>query len=90
MARSGDLGWVGSQIWARGKGLETSQQGESRKELLETEDEGKSSCEKLQVVLGVLLVVAACPNTLLEIKDQAKMPKARFRGLWNMFGPLAW
>ena len=29
----------------------------------ESEDEGKSSCEKMQVVLGVLLVVAVCQNT---------------------------
>ena len=30
---------------------------------VKTEDEGKSSCEKLQVVLAVLLVVADCQTT---------------------------
>ena len=33
MARSGDLGWAGSGIWARGEGLERSKEGESRKEM---------------------------------------------------------
>ena len=33
MARSGDFGWVGSRIWARGKGLATSKKGESRREM---------------------------------------------------------
>ena len=33
MARSGDLGWAGSEIWARREGLETSKKGESRKEM---------------------------------------------------------
>ena len=39
---------------------------------LETEDEGTSSCVKLQVVLAVLLVVAVCQNTNLIIKINAK------------------
>ena len=34
---------------------------------VETEDEGKSSCEKLRVVLAVLLVVAVCQITPSEI-----------------------
>ena len=63
MARSGDFGWAGAGIWARGKGLETSQKVNLGRQWLETEDEGKSSCEKLRAVLGVLLVVAVCPNT---------------------------
>ena len=33
MARSVDFGWAGSGIRARGEGLETSQKGESRKEV---------------------------------------------------------
>ena len=33
----------------------------------ETEDRGKSSCEKLRVVLAVLLVVAVCQSTPLRI-----------------------
>ena len=43
MARLGDLGWAGSGIWVRGKGLETSKKGESRKEWVETEEEVKCS-----------------------------------------------
>ena len=58
MARSGDLGWAGSGMWARGKGLETSKKANLGRKLLETEDEGTFSCEKLRVVLAVLLVVA--------------------------------
>ena len=66
MARSGDFGWAGSGIWARGEGLERSKKGESRK-WVETEDDGKSSCEKLRVVLSVLLVVAGRQKTPSEI-----------------------
>ena len=33
MARSGDLGWADSGIWARGEGLERSKKGESRKKM---------------------------------------------------------
>ena len=40
---------------------------------VETEDEGKSSCEKLRVVLADLLVVAVCQNTPLEIKTSAHL-----------------
>ena len=58
------------------------------RKLLETEDEGKFSCEKLRVVLAVLLVVAVCQNAPLEINIQAKMPKSRFRDLQNISGPL--
>ena len=50
-----------------GKDLETSKKGNSAtlgRKWLEMEDEGKSSCEKLRVVLAVLLVVVACHNTL--------------------------
>ena len=69
MPRSGDLGWAGWRIWERGKGLETSQKGKSRKELLQTEDEGNSPV-KVAAVLGVLLVVAACqdPPTLVAVE----------------------
>ena len=38
---------------------------------VETEDEGTSSCEKLRLVLAVLLVVAVCQNTFF--------PKHRLR-----------
>ena len=33
MARSGDLGWADSGIWAKGGGFGEVQQGESRKEM---------------------------------------------------------
>ena len=39
MARSPDFRWVGSGIWARGKGLRTSPEGKSRREVLQMEDE---------------------------------------------------
>ena len=80
MARSGDLGWAGSGIWVRGEGLETSQKSENLgRKWVETEDEGKSSCEKLQVVLAVLLVVAVCQNTLQKFKSMQKYRKPDFR-----------
>ena len=34
------------------------------RKLLQTEDEGKSSCGKLRAALGVLLVVAVCQKTI--------------------------
>ena len=54
---------------------------------VETEDEGKSSCEKLGVVLAVLLVVAVCQNTPSEILIPASVPKAGFSDLRNIFKP---
>ena len=64
MARSGDLGWAGSGIWPRVEGLERSKQVNLGRKWVETEDQGKSSCEKLRVVLVVLFVVAVCQDTL--------------------------
>ena len=58
MARSGDVGWAGSGIWAGGEGLERSKKVNLGRKCVETEDEGKSSCEKLRVVSAVLLLVA--------------------------------
>ena len=84
MARSGDLGWAGSGIWARGKSLETSPKSESRKEWVETEDDGKSSCEKLRVVLGKLLVVAVCQNTHVKNTINAQVPKHVISDLPNL------
>ena len=55
--------------------------------LLQAEDEGKSSCEKLRVVLAVLLVVAVCQNTPSEIQIPAKVPKTGFSDLRNIFRP---
>ena len=52
------MGLAGAQIGPSGKGLETSQKVKLGRKWLETEDEGKSSCEKLRAVLGVLSVVA--------------------------------
>ena len=76
MVRSGDLGWAGPGIWVRGEGLETSQKGESRKEMGPDGRRAQSSCAKLRVVMAVLLVVAVCQNTLSEIKINANMIKA--------------
>ena len=54
---------------------------------VETEDEGKSSCEKLRAVLAVRLVVAVCQNTPSEIQIPAKVPKTGFSDLRNIFRP---
>ena len=43
-----------------------------KRKWVETEVEGKSSCEKLRVVLAVLLVVAVCQHTPSEIQTHAK------------------
>ena len=67
--------------------METSQNVNLGREWVETEDEGKSSCEKLWVVLSVLLVVPVCQNTLSEIKIHAKVPNAGFSDLRNIFRP---
>ena len=56
----GDLGEV-RRVWRRPKKVNLG------KKWVETEDEGKSSCEKLWVVLAFLLVVAVCQNTPLNI-----------------------
>ena len=63
MARSGDFGWAGLGIWAMGEALERSKKVNLGRKWVETEDEGKCSCEKLQVVMAVCLVVAVCQNT---------------------------
>ena len=85
MARSGDLGWAVSGIRARGQGLETSQKVNLGRKWFEAEDEGKSSCEKLQAVLAVLLVVAVCQNTPSEIQIHAKVPKTGIPDLRNIY-----
>ena len=54
---------------------------------VETEEEGKSSCEKLRAVLAVLLVVAVRQNTPSEIQILAKVPKTEFSDLQNIFRP---
>ena len=55
---------------------------------VETEDEGKLSCEKLWVVFAVLLVVGVCQNISLKIKSHAQMPKTGISDLQIMFGLL--
>ena len=57
--------------------METSQKGESRKEWVETEDGGKSSCENLWAVLAVLLVVAVCQNTPFQNQKSCKNTESR-------------
>ena len=75
MARSGDFVWAGSGIWARGRVWRRLKKVNLGRQWVEMEDEGKSSCEKLRVVLAVLLVVAVCPNTPSEIKSMQKYRK---------------
>ena len=55
-------------------------------DLGETEDGGKSSCEKLRAALAVLLVVAVCQNTPLEININANVPKTGISDLRPPFG----
>ena len=87
MARPGDLEWAGSEVWARGEGLERSKKVNLGRKWVETEDNGKSSCEKLRAVSAVLLVVVVCQNTPLEIKINVKVPKPETSVLQNIFGP---
>ena len=55
--------------------------------MVEMEDEGKSTCAKLWVVLAVVLVVAVWHNTPSEIKIHAKVQKTGFSDLRNIFRP---
>ena len=68
-----------------GRGLETSAKVNLGRKWVETEDEGKSSCEKLWAVLAVLLVVAVCQNTPSEIQIPAKVQKTGFSDLRIIF-----
>ena len=87
MARSGDLdGWVrgfgrGGRAWRRAQKVNLG------RKWVETEDEGKTSYEKLRAVSPVLLVVAVCRNTPSEIQIHAKVPKTGFSDLRNIFRP---
>ena len=86
MAGSADFGCAGSGIWARGEGLRPNNVNLGRK-LVEMEDEGKSSCEKLRVVLAILLVVAVCQNIPSEMQVHAKVPTSGISDLRNIFRP---
>ena len=68
--------------------METSQKVNLGRKWVETEDEGKASCEKLRVVLAVLLVVAVCQHTPLEIKINATIPNTIISDFQNIFPPL--
>ena len=57
--------------FGEGEGSERSNKANLGSKWVETEDEGRSSCEKLRAVLAVMLVVAVCQNTPLE-KNQCK------------------
>ena len=84
MAESDDLGWVGSRIWARGEGLETSKKGESRKGMGRYGRWGNillSSCEKLGMVLAVLLVGAVCQHAPLKIQINANVQNTEISDL---------
>ena len=48
-----------------GGGVGEVKKGNLGRKWVETEDEGKSSCEKLRAVSAVLLVVAVCQNNLI-------------------------
>ena len=48
---------LGGRVWRRPKKVNLG------RKWVETEDEGAASCEKLRVVLAVLLEVAVCLNT---------------------------
>ena len=87
MARSGDFGWAGAGICVRGEGLERSKKVNLGRKWVEAEDDGKSSCEKLRVVLAVLLVVAVCQSTPSEIQIHAKVQKTGCSDLRIIFRP---
>ena len=71
---SGDFGWAGSGIWARGRVWRRPKKVNLGRKWIEMEDEGKSSRGKVRTVLAVLLVVAVCQNTPSEIQIHAKVP----------------
>ena len=53
----------GGRVWRRPKKVNLG------RKWVQTEDEGKSSCEKLRAVSAVLLEVAVCQNTLQKIES---------------------
>ena len=67
-----------------GQGLGKAKKLNLGRKWVETEDEGKSSCEKVRVVLAVLLAVAVRQNTPSEIQISAKVPKTGFSDLRNI------
>ena len=71
MGGFGDLG-AGGRVWGRPKKVNLG------RNWVDAEDEGKSSCEKLRVVLAVLLVVAVCQNTLQKFKSLQRYRKPDF------------
>ena len=80
MGGFGDLGG-GGRVWRGQKKVNLG------RKWVETEDEGKLSCEKLRAVSAVLLVVAVCQNTPSEVQIHAKVPKTGFSDLQNRFLP---
>ena len=86
----GSLGkarWQDRVILGQGEGFGDVQKANLGRKWVETEDEGKSSCEKLRAVMAVLLLVAVCQNTLSDIKINAKIPKTGISDLQNIFPP---
>ena len=79
-----DLGEGGGmgRVWRRPKNVNLG------RKWVETEGEGKSSCQKLRVALAVLLVVADCQNMPLEININAKIPNTGISDLRNIFAPI--
>ena len=71
----------GGRVWGRPQKVNLGRKS------VETEDGGNSSCEKLQAVLAVLLLVAVCQHTYLEIKIKAAMSKTEISDLQNIFPP---
>ena len=71
----------GARFWRRPKKVNLG------RKWLQTEDEGKFSCEKLRVVLGVPLVVAVRQNAHLEMNMRTQMLKSGFGDLQNIFRP---
>ena len=88
MARSGEFGMGGFvDLGEEGGFGEVNKKVNLGRKWVETEDEGKSSCEKSRVVLAVLLVVTVCQNTPSEIQIPAKVPETGFSDLRNIFRP---
>ena len=72
MSGFADLG-EGGRVWRRPKKVNLG------RKCVQTNYEGKSSCEKLRVVLGVLLVVAVCQIIPMKMKIMQQCRKPEFR-----------
>ena len=88
MAKSGDLGWAGSVIWARGESLETSQECESREEMGRGGRCGKLLQSKVAGGPGRPFRGSGLSTYPFKNKLHANIQKTAISDLPNIFGPL--